>query len=764
MRFRSLGRLVFAALMACATPSIAQAPQASGATPPISREAAGARADALIARMTLEEKAGQISQQFVFGNAAPFETKVRDGSVGSLLFLRDPVVINRLQRVAVEESRLGIPLLFGFDVVHGLRTIFPVPLAMAATWDPELVEQSQAVAAREARASGIHWTFAPMLDLTRDPRWGRIVEGPGEDPWLASVLAAAQVRGFQGEAVGTPGRVIAGPKHFIGYGASEGGRDYDSAYVSDVQLHNLYVPPFAAAIEAGAGNVMSAYMELNDLPAVANRPLLDDLLRGELGFEGFVVSDANAVRSLLPQGLVATAADAAIRSLEAGNDMEMSLGNGAYGQLAAAVREGRLDEQTLDQSVRRVLIAKIQMGLFEQPYVDAGQTEAILSDPEHRRLARTAAGRSLVLLENRGSLLPLDRTAYGRVAVIGPMADSAIDTLGPWSFGEKLDETVTLYQGVRAELGGLATVETAPGVQPRRGTRSMFAAFRAPPAAWSADETVQQFDRALDLARTSDLIVLAIGEDFYMSGEQASRASLALAGEQQRLIDAVTDLGKPVVLVLINGRPLDIRRAITQVPAILEAWHPGTEGGAAVADVLFGDVNPGGRLPITWPKDVGQIPIYYSHNATKDPTGAASRYWDLDSAPLYPFGYGLSYTTFAYSELTVDRATIAPGQSIVVSVVVTNTGDRAGDDTAQLYIRQRTGSSTRPVRELKGFQRVALAVGESRKLTFTLGEKELRYWSAGARDWIVDPAAFDVWVGSDSTAQLATQFETIRPQ
>jgi len=764
MRFWSLGRLLFAALLSCATPSIAQALQASGGTPPISREAAGVRADALIARMTLEEKAGQISQQFVFGGSGPFEAKVREGAVGSLLFLRDPVVINRLQRVAVEESRLGIPLLFGFDVVHGLRTIFPVPLAMAATWDPDLVEQSQAVAAREARASGIHWTFAPMLDLTRDPRWGRIVEGPGEDPWLASILAAAQVRGFQGDAIGTPGRVIAGPKHFLGYGASEGGRDYDSAYVSDVQLHNLYVPPFAAAIEAGAGNVMSAYMELNDLPAVANRPLLEGVLRNELGFEGFVVSDANAVRSLLPQGLVSTASDAAIRSLEAGNDMEMSLGNGAYGQLAAAVREGRLDERTLDQSVRRILIAKLQMGLFENPYVDAGQTEAVLTDPEHIRLARTAAERSLVLLENRGGLLPLDRADYGRVAVIGPMADSAIDTLGPWSFGEKLDETVTLYQGVRAELEGVASVATAPGVQPRRGTRSMFAVFRAPPTAWTAEEASIQFDRAVELAKASDLVILAIGEDFYMSGEQASRASMALAGEQQKLIDAVTALGKPVVMVLINGRPLDIRKPITQIPAILEAWHPGTEGGAAVANVLFGDVDPGGRLPITWPKDVGQIPIYYSHNATKDPTGSASRYWDLDSAPLYPFGYGLSYTTFAYSELALDRAEIAPGQSVVVSVVVTNTGDRTGDETAQLYIRQRHGSATRPVRELKGFQRVTLAAGESRKLTFTLGERELRYWNAGARDWIVEPAPFDIWVGSDSTAQLTAQFEVIRRQ
>jgi beta-glucosidase len=766
MRSRLLQRLLLGAaivswsggVLAHAAPQPASdpAPAASLAARQASPEA---RADALIARMTLEEKVGQISQQFVLGSAAPVEARVRSGELGSLLFVRDPAVIDRLQHMAVEETRLGIPLLFGYDVVHGFRTIFPVPLAMAATWDPGLVERSQAVAAREARATGIHWTFAPMLDITRDPRWGRIVEGPGEDPYLGSVLARAQVRGFQGETIGEPGRVIAGPKHFIGYGASEGGRDYDSVNLSDTQLHNVYLPPFVAAIQAGAGNVMSAYMELNDVPAVANDWLLKDLLRDELGFDGFVVSDANAVRSLIPQDFSLDPMDAAVRSVRAGNDMEMSLGTGAFGQLVEAVRQGKLDEAVIDRAARRVLIAKFRMGLFEQPYTDPALTEGVLSTPGHRELARVAAERSMVLLQNTGGLLPLRRGAHQRVAVIGAMADSPLDTVGPWSFADKPAETVTLYAGVKAELAGAAEVETAPGVQLRRGTPSMFAALRPQPRRWTEAQADEEFARAVELAGRSDLIVLAIGEDFYMSGEQASRVSLSLPGRQQALIDAVAALGKPVVMVMMNGRPLDIRDAQAKVPAILEAWHPGSEGGAAVANVLFGDVNPGGKLPVTWPRDAGQIPLYYAHNATKDPAGVATRYWDETSTPLYPFGYGLSYTTFSFSNIAVDRPVIAREGRVTVSAVVTNTGDRAGDETVQLYIHQQAGRATRPVRELKGFERVTLAPGESRTVTFTLGEAELRYWSAAERGWVMDPGAFDVWIGGDSRAELQTAFE-----
>lgn len=598
-----------------------------------------------------------------------------------------------------------------------------------------------------------------MLHLTRDPRWGRIVEGPGEDPYLASVLARAQVKGFQGETIGQPGRVLAGPKHFLGYGASEGGRDYDSVNLSDAQLYNLYLPPFIAAIEAGAANVMSAYMDLNDVPAVANDWLLNGLLRDELGFDGFVVSDANAVRSLIPQHFASDATDAAVRSIRAGNDMEMSLGVGAFDTLVAAVREGHLDEAVVDRAVRRILIAKFRMGLFEAPYVDAEQAEAILEAPEHRALARRAAEQAMVLLQNRDNILPLRPGAHQRVAVIGPMADSPIDTVGPWSFADKPDETVTLFKGVKARLEGVAEVATAPGLQLRRGTTSMFAAMRPMPRRWDAATAEAEYARALDLARRSDLIILTVGEDYYMSGEQASRISLSLPGEQQKLIDAVTALGKPVVMVMVNGRPLDIRQASTQVPAILEAWHPGSEGGAAVANVLFGDVSPGGKLPMTWPRDVGQIPLYYAHNRTKDPATTATRYWDGPSTPHYPFGYGLSYTNFLFSDITVDRPVVSADGRLTVSVVVTNTGARIGDETAQLYIHQRAARATRPVRELKGFQRVTLAPGERRTLTFTLGEAELKYWSSAERKWVVDPGVFDIWIGGDSRAELHTTFE-----
>ncbi|GAW40959.1 Periplasmic beta-glucosidase precursor [Brevundimonas sp. SH203] len=751
--------LVGVAVVALTTTSAVSAPTSEAAPTVASVASPEARAEALIARMTVEEKVGQVSQQFVLGSAGPVEARVRAGQLGSLLFVRDPVVANRLQRMAVEDTRLGIPLLFGYDVVHGLRTVFPVPLGMAATWNPTLVEQSQSVAATEARAVGIHWTFAPALDMTRDPRWGRIVEGPGEDPYLASVLARAQVRGFQGERLGQPGRIIAGPKHFLGYGASEGGRDYDSVNLSDNQIHNLYLPPFRAAVDAGAANIMSAYMEFNDVPAVANRGLLNDLLRRELGFDGFVVSDANAVRSLIPQHFATDATNAAIRSIRAGNDMEMAMGAGAYDNLAAAVRDGKLDEAVLDRAVRRILIAKFRMGLFENPYVDASQAESVLQAPDHRRVARQAAEQAMVLLQNRDGLLPLQRGAHQRVAVIGPMSDSLVDTVGPWSFADRPEDTITLFKGLKAKLEGVAQVETAPGVQLRRGTTSMFAIMRPMPPRWDAARAEAEYARALDLARRSDLVILTIGEDFYMSGEQASRASLSLPGDQQRLIDAVTALGKPVVMVMINGRPLDISKASQQVPAILEAWHPGSEGGAAIANVLYGDVNPGGKLPITWPRDVGQIPIYYAHNRTKDPATIDTRYWDQTSTPLFPFGFGLSYTDFQFSDITVDRPVVRADGAVVVSVVVANTGARAGDETVQLYIHQRAGRATRPVRELKGFQRISLAAGERRTLSFTLGEAELKYWSATERAWVVDPGVFDVWVGGDSRAELHTTFE-----
>lgn len=740
--------LLWSGVALAETSAHSPAPAASSASA-MSEAEAERRADTLMAQMTLEEKAGQVSQEFLFGAGGSMLPRIREGGIGSLLFVTDPAVINQLQRVAVEESRLKIPILFGYDVVHGFRTIMPVPLAMAASFDPEVARETQTVAAAEARAVGIHWTFAPMVDIARDARWGRIVEGAGEDPYLGARMAEAQVQGFQGPAIGSPGHIIAGPKHFMGYGASPGGRDYDSIQISDAELYNVYLPPFRAAIAAGAGNVMSAYMDLNDIPASGNSWLLTHLLREELGFKGWVVSDANAVKSQENQQYAADKADAAVRAISAGNDMEMSIGRGAFSTLADSVRAGRLTEEELNRSVKRVLVAKFRMGLFENPYVDETAAAAILRDPAHRQVAQTAAERTMVLLRNEANTLPLTAGAQRKVAVIGPLADSAEDMIGSWAFQYDPAETVTLFNGVQTRLGRAATVATAPGVQLLRRFASPFDAFRKPPTPWTGDQTTTEFQRAVALAQQSDLVILALGEAHSMSGERASRSDLTLPGDQRRLMDAVLATGKPVVLVLQNGRPLDLTGIEERVPAILEAWYPGTRGGTAIARTLFGDVNPGGKLPVTWPRNVGQTPIWYAHNATQAPKDQDERYWDEPSTPRYPFGYGLSYTRFSIAAPQIEGE-ISPAGKAVVTTQVSNTGARAGDEVVQLYIHQRTGRASRPVRELRGFQRVTLQPGESRVVRFELDESAVRYWNAGTRSWVVDPGVFDVWVGSSS--------------
>ncbi|WP_028066068.1 beta-glucosidase BglX [Solirubrobacter soli] len=734
------------------------------------------RVDGLLDAMTPAEKAGQLTQYFYFGHlrgadeapeiggvsASPegVEAALGRGEVGSLLFVTDPAEINRLQRLAVDGNRFGIPVLFGYDVIHGLRTIFPVPIAMAASWDPEVIEQGQSVAAREARAVGIHWAFAPMVDIARDPRWGRMVEGAGEDPFLGAAVAAAQVRGFQGEAVGTPERTIAGPKHFAGYGAALGGRDYDEVNLSESEFWNVYAPPFAAAVEAGAGNVMTAYMTLNGVPATGNRWLFTEVLRGALGFEGFVVSDANAVRNLVTHGFAADLTEAGMRAVNAGVDMEMAMADAAFSRLPEAIESGALSEATLDAAVGRVLEAKVRLGLLDDPYVDEDRAHEVLGDPASREAARVAAERSAVLLRNEGDLLPLDASTLEAIAVIGPLADSKRDTLGPWCFDFDLEETVTVLDGIRRRVGESVRVDYAPGVRPaQRVFPSMFDMFEG-----NAPEDPEEFDddaelaRAVDLAREADVAVVVVGEWQHMIGEAASRSSLELPGRQLALLQAVAGTGTPVVLLLLNGRPLDLRWAAEHVPAILDIWYPGTQGGTATANLLFGDVAPGGKLPFTWPRTVGQVPMVYSHTRSHEPENQTRRYWDEASTPLFGFGHGLSYTRFEYGELALDRDTIAATDTLMTSVEVTNTGRRTADEVVQLYIHQRHGSASRPVRELKGFQRVTLEPGETRTVVFGLGPRELRYWNATTRDWVIDEASFDLWVGSDSTADLATTF------
>jgi beta-glucosidase len=757
---RSLTRTVtlVGLALAGASGALAQSPES------LAEAQVKARVEALLAQMTLEEKVGQLNQIAggLFPGAKP-EEPLRKGAAGSILWLNDTKKFNELQRIAVEESRLRIPVLYGLDVIHGYRTIFPVPLAMAASWDPSVHERAAAVAAREARAAGIHWTFAPMVDIARDARWGRIVEGAGEDPYLGSAMAAAQVRGFQGPYLGAPARLLACAKHFGAYGAAEGGRDYDPVYVPEGQLRNVYFPPFAAAVKAGVGSFMSAYMDLNDVPAGGNRWLLSDVLKKEWGFAGFVVSDAMGVGNLVTMGFAKDRADAARRALAAGLDMEMA--SGAFPEhLARLVKEGALPATQIDDAVRRVLAVKVRMGLFEHPYADEARVASVLADPAHRAEARLAAQRSMVLLRNEKKTLPLAKTVAS-LAVIGPLADSRADTEGSWMVFGHVPAAVTVLEGLRAKLPG-AKIAHAPGPEIRRQVPSMFDQFvpgpKKPPQ--TPEQAEAAFQQAVEAAKGADVVIAVMGELASMSGEAASRASLDLPGRQEDLLKAIVALGKPVVLVLLNGRPLSITWAAENVPAILEAWQPGTEGGNAVADVLFGDASPGGKLPVTFPRSAGHAPLYYARNLTHSPEGSPMynvRYWDGAPTPLYPFGYGLSYTTFSFSNLKVGAPQVKVGASATVTVDVANTGALAGDEVVQLYVHQKSGSDSRPARELKGFRRASLRPGETQTVTFALGPDELRYWSTAERQWVQEAAGFDVWVGADSTATLHAELQVI---
>jgi beta-glucosidase len=726
------------------------------------------RVEKLLEQMTLDEKIGQMTQipgGFVRGPLKP-EELIRKGQDGSVLWITDPVEMNRLQHIAVEQTRLHIPILFGLDVIHGYRTIFPAPLAMAASWDPKMAEAAQAVAAKEARADGFAWTFAPMVDIARDPRWGRIVEGAGEDPFLGAAMARAQVHGFQGNDLSSPDHVLACVKHFAGYGAADGGRDYDSSYISDDLMWNVYLPPFKAALDAGVGTVMSAYMDLNDVPATGNRWLLHDVLRENWGFNGFVVSDAMAIGSLVTHGYASDRNDAAFKGANAGVNMDMASSTYAD-NLAKLVQQGRVSTADIDAMVRPILAAKIRLGLFENPYAKMN-SQQVASDPHHAELARTAAQQSMVLLRNQDSLLPLAKSGkYSSIAVIGPLADSGDDQLSMWGHIGKPNSPVSVLQGIRNKLGNSVRIEYSKGPNIWRDFPSFFEKdlhMHSDPAQ-SPAEMKAAIDGAVATAKRCDLAVMVLGEGSVMNAEAASRSSLDFRGQQEQLLEAVVATGKPVVLVLINARPINLTWASDHVPAILEAWMPGQEGGNAVADLLFGDAVPGGKLPITWPRNGGQIPIYYAHNLTQSPEtdpDFKSRYWDLPTSPQYPFGYGLSYTTFSYSNLKVSDATPKLGGQFEVTAEVQNIGSRAGDTVAQLYIHQQAGSASRPVRQLKGFERITLTPGEKKTVHFSLGKDELSYWSPSLRKWVEEPEQFDVWVGEDSTAKLHSTFKLER--
>ncbi len=718
-------------------------------------------ADKLLQQMTLAEKIGQMEQtagQPMYTPPARAEELARTGATGSFLFFTDPVRINELQRLAMTQSRMHIPLLFGYDVVHGFRTIAPIPLALASSWDPALVSRTDAMAAREARAAGVDWGFAPMVDIARDARWGRIMEGAGEDPFLGEQMAAAQVRGFQGEKVGEPDHVLASVKHFAGYGAAEGGRDYDSSDISDELLENVYLPPFQAAVDAGAATIMSAYMDLNGVPATANTWLLQDTLRRNWGFQGIVVSDWDAVKSLETHGFAANQQDAAMRAVTAGVNVEMT--SSAYRQfLPDAVQSGQISTSTIDALVRPILALKYQLGLFSNPYVDLHKFQHETGSPEQHTAVREAAEQTAVLLRNEGNALPLRRDLRS-LAVIGPLADSKLDTMGSWAIHGHREDTVTVAQGIR-EMLPKAHVSVTEGVEIERGSPTIFDEQVIPerPRLTTDQERQAEFAHAVELARNSDVTVMVLGEAQTMSGENASRARLNLPGRQEELLEAITALGKPVVLVLMTGRPLDISWAAGHVPAILNVWYPGTEGGHAVANLLFGDANPSGHLPLSWPREAGQEPLFYNYKLPQDPENSNRRYWDLPSSPLYPFGFGLSYAQFTLSDLSLPSQEVKPGVPLRATVTLRNTSAVAGAQVVQLYTHQRSGSTSRPIRELKAFQKVQLGPGESKKITLTVPAEELSFWSSALHRRALENGVLDVWVGFDCNAGTHNTFQ-----
>ena len=702
------------------------------------------RVNALLAQMTLEEKLGQLQQLDGEGNGnfRPEHLElIRKGLLGSTLNVRGAQRTNQVQRVAMNESRLKIPVLFGFDVIHGYRTIFPIPLAEASSWDPSLAERSAAVAAQEANNVGLRWTFAPMVDIARDPRWGRITEGAGEDPFLGAAFARARVRGFQGVDYSAPDKVLACAKHYVAYGAAEGGRDYNTTDLSENILREIYFPPFKAAVDAGVGTLMSAFNAINGVPASANAFTLTKVLRDEWKFDGFVVSDYTSVKELINHGVAANEEEAAALALNAGVEMEMvSRSYNTFGP--RLLQQNKVTMARIDEAVRRVLRIKFRLGLFDQPYTDEAREPNALLRPESIRLAREIAGRSMVLLKNDREALPLSKSV-GSIAVIGPLADDRRAPLGWWAGDGKEENTVTPLAGIKAKVSAQTKVGYAKGCDVK-------------------DDSTAGFDEAVNLAKQSDLAILFVGETADMVGEAASRSTLDLPGRQMELVQAIHSVGKPTVVVLVNGRPLSVGWIANNVPAILESWMGGSESGNAIADILFGDVNPSAKLPVTFPRSVGQVPMYYNYMNTGRPPEAenryTSKYFDMPWTPLFPFGHGLSYTKFKITNLQLSAPRIDANGKLTVSVDVENVGARAGDEVVQLYIRDPVATMTRPVKELKGFQRVSLQPGQKRRVEFVLDREHLGFWNREMR-YVVEPGEFRVMVGSSSADVVEARFE-----
>lgn len=709
------------------------------------------KSDSIISLMTLEEKIGQMSL-FTSDMSATgpsirndYTDLIRQGKVGAVFNAYTVDFVRGIQKIAVEESRLHIPLIFGYDIIHGHRTIFPINLGQSSSWDLEAIEKSERIAATEASAEGLNWTFAPMVDISRDPRWGRVMEGSGEDTWLGSLIAAARVKGFQGASLADNNTILACVKHFAAYGAPQAGRDYSTVDMSDRSLYEWYLPPYKAAVDAGAGSVMTSFNEIAGVPSTSNHWLLTDLLRGEWGFDGFVVTDYSSINELVPHGVASDLKQAGELSVNAGVDMDMQ-GSVFLEYLNELVKSGEVTEKVINDAVRRILVAKYKLGLFDDPYKyceNKREAENIMT-PEFLEFARGFVAKSCVLLKNEKNTLPIP-SGVKSIAVIGPLADSKADMLGFWSAAGQWEKCVTLLEGIRNRAGSSVNILTAKGCNVN-------------------DDDLSAINQALSVARKADFVVLALGETKDMSGEAASRADISIPGVQMKLAEKIIKTGKPVAVVLFNGRPLSISELDKMAPAILESWYGGTQAGNGIADILFGDVNPSGKLTMTFPMNVGQIPLFYNSKNTGRPINPQnpyekwkSNYLDSPNTPLYPFGYGLSYTTFAYSDIRMNKNSFLENEKIVASVDITNSGNRDGEEIVQLYIHDLVGDVTRPVKELKGFKKVLVKKGETVTVTFSISSEELSYYHQNM-NFTYDPGEFALYIGSNSVEERFVKF------
>jgi beta-glucosidase len=703
------------------------------------------RIDSVISKMSLKEKVGQLVQ--VVGEPDYLEDLIKEGRVGSILINTGiPGEVNRLQKLAVESGQ-KIPLLFAHDVIHGYYTIYPIPLGEAASWNPGIAKEDAHLAAMEAASQGTKWTFAPMVDIARDPRWGRITEGSGEDPYLGSIMASARVDGFQGNNLKDPYSIAACAKHYVAYGAAQAGREYNTVDISERTLREIYLPPFKAAVDAGVLTIMSAFNDLNGIPASANYHTLTEILKDEWNFKGLVVSDYNSIGELISHGIAKNKYEAAKEAFLAGVDVDMVgdtvVGNSYLPNLEKLVKERKITDNQIDESVRRVLRVKFRLGLFEHPFTDTlFYKKNLISKEERENIVRKSARESIVLLKNKNNLLPLKKD-IGSIALIGPLADDQQDPLGAWDCAGNPQNVVTLLNGISNKISSSTKVNYVKGC--------------------GIDDSVEtDFDNAVNAAKKSDVVIMAVGESRDMSGEAASRVNLGLPGAQEKLVRKIYELGKPVVIILMNGRPLTIDWISEHIPAVLETWFLGDQAGNAIADVLFGDYNPSGKLPVTFPRSVGQIPIFYNQKNTGRPANPndkfTSKYLDSPVTPLYPFGYGLSYTSFSYKNIKVNKSKISKNDSLNVSVDVTNTGKLGGEEVVQLYIHDRVRSVTPPVKELKGFRKIHLNPGETKTVSFKITPGMLTFLNKQLKP-VIEPGTFDAMIGGNSVDLISTSFE-----